>query len=241
MGGLLVALPLWQVITHPAQRLTRHIIAVAQMLLSALLIHLTGGRIESHFHIFGSLAILSAYRDPGVLLTASAVTLIDHIVRGLYWPLSVYGVESGASWRWAEHGGWIAFTDCFLILICWQQRQQMWITAEKQAALEALNDNIERTVLARTRQLRESEERSRLVAKHSRVGIFQTDLDGKCSYVNERFCAWRAARPTSCWAPAGPPPWPRKIGRTSPSRGKRPRTCSFPSIANAAWHRTPGR
>ncbi len=189
VGGLLVALPLWQVVTHPAQRLTRHVIAVAQMLLSALLIHLTGGRIESHFHVFGSLAILSAYRDPSVLLTASAVTLIDHILRGLYWPLSVYGVESGAAWRWVEHGGWVAFTDCFLILICWQQRRQMWITAEKQAALEALNGNIEQTVLARTRQLRESEERSRLVAKHSRVGIFQTDLAGKCSYVNERFCA----------------------------------------------------
>ena len=29
--------------------LTRHVIAIAQMLYSALLIHLTGGRIETHF------------------------------------------------------------------------------------------------------------------------------------------------------------------------------------------------
>jgi hypothetical protein len=34
---------------------TRHVIAAAQMLVSALLIHLTGGRVETHFHIFGSL------------------------------------------------------------------------------------------------------------------------------------------------------------------------------------------
>ena len=33
------------------------VIAVAQMLYSALLIHVTGGRIETHFHVFGSLAI----------------------------------------------------------------------------------------------------------------------------------------------------------------------------------------
>ena len=36
--------------------LTRHVVAIAQMLMSALLIHLTGGRIETHFHVFGSLA-----------------------------------------------------------------------------------------------------------------------------------------------------------------------------------------
>ena len=30
---------------------------------SALLIHLSGGRIETHFHIFGSLAFLAFYRD----------------------------------------------------------------------------------------------------------------------------------------------------------------------------------
>jgi hypothetical protein len=32
------------------------------MLWSALLIHLTGGRIETHFHVFGSLGILAGYR-----------------------------------------------------------------------------------------------------------------------------------------------------------------------------------
>ena len=37
------------------------------MLMSALLIHLTGGRIETHFHVFGSLAILAFYRDWRVL------------------------------------------------------------------------------------------------------------------------------------------------------------------------------
>jgi len=43
--------------------LTRHAIAVGQMLCSALLVHLSGGRIETHFHVFGSLAFLAFYRD----------------------------------------------------------------------------------------------------------------------------------------------------------------------------------
>ena len=46
---------------------TRYTIATAQMLMSALLIHLTGGRIETHFHVFGSLAFLAFYRDWRVL------------------------------------------------------------------------------------------------------------------------------------------------------------------------------
>ena len=43
--------------------MTRHVIAISQMLTSALLIHLSGGRIETHFHVFGSLAFLAFYLD----------------------------------------------------------------------------------------------------------------------------------------------------------------------------------
>ena len=53
-------------------KVARHVIAIGQMLMSALLIHLTGGRIETHFHVFGSLAILAFYRDWRVLISASA-------------------------------------------------------------------------------------------------------------------------------------------------------------------------
>jgi hypothetical protein len=54
------------------------------MLMGALLIHLTGGRIETHFHFFGSLAFLAIYRDWRVLLTASTVVAADHLIRGLF-------------------------------------------------------------------------------------------------------------------------------------------------------------
>ena len=58
---------------RPGETLTRHVVAVGQMLTGALLIHLTGGRIETHFHVFGSLAFLAFYLDWRVLVTASAV------------------------------------------------------------------------------------------------------------------------------------------------------------------------
>ena len=77
---------------RPGWVVTRHVVAVAQMLWSALLVHLTGGRIETHFHVFGSLGFLAGYRDWPVLLTATVVVAGEHFVRGLVWPESIYGI-----------------------------------------------------------------------------------------------------------------------------------------------------
>src|SRR4051794_29673990 len=56
LGGVITAFPVYLALTRPRHTLTRHVIAAGQMLMSALLIHLTGGRSETHFHVFGSLA-----------------------------------------------------------------------------------------------------------------------------------------------------------------------------------------
>ena len=99
-------------------RLTRHVIAVAQMLWSALLIHLTGGRIETHFHVFGSLAFLAFYKDWHVLHDRHLVVAADHFVRGVWWPLSVFGVVTESYYRWIEHAVWVIFEDVILIRYC---------------------------------------------------------------------------------------------------------------------------
>ena len=81
------------------------------MLMGALLIHLTGGRIETHFHVFGSLAFLAFYRDWRVLVPATIVVALDHMLRGIFWPQSVYGVLVASQWRWVEHAAWVLFED----------------------------------------------------------------------------------------------------------------------------------
>src|SRR5438445_1431117 len=103
LGGAITIVPVLLGLFHSGRALTRHTIAVGQMLMSALLIHLTGGRIETHFHVFGSLAILAFYRDWRVLISASAVVYIDHLVRGVFLRQSVYGVLSASIWRSLEH------------------------------------------------------------------------------------------------------------------------------------------
>src|SRR5437764_876381 len=118
LGGLITSLPVAMVYWRPGHVLTRHIVGIAQMLMGALLIHLLGGRIETHFHVFGSLAFLAFYRDWRVLISASAIVTIDHFLRGVYWPRSVYGVLVASDWRWLEHAGWVIFEDLFLIQAC---------------------------------------------------------------------------------------------------------------------------
>ncbi|MGH9675280.1 MAG: hybrid sensor histidine kinase/response regulator, partial [Bryobacteraceae bacterium] len=62
LGGIITVFPIAMTRLRPGAAITRNTIAVAQMMASALLIHLTGGRIETHFHVFGSLAFLAFYR-----------------------------------------------------------------------------------------------------------------------------------------------------------------------------------
>ena len=136
LGGGISLVPMVLGLVRPGMAATRYTIAIAQMLTSALLIHLTGGRIETHFHVFGSLAFLAFYRDWRVLLPATVVVALDHMLRGLFWPQSVYGVWTASEWRWLEHAAWVLFEDIFLILSCLRGTQEMWEVAERTATLE---------------------------------------------------------------------------------------------------------
>ena len=153
LGGAITAFPVFLALRYPGGAFTRHVIAAGQMLMSALLIHLSGGRIETHFHIFGSLAFLAFYRDPRVLVTATAVVLIDHLWRGIYWPESVFGVASASVWRAFEHAGGVAFEDFFLIVYVRRSLREMRRNAEQHAQLEATNEVIEQAVTERTAEL----------------------------------------------------------------------------------------
>jgi signal transduction histidine kinase len=154
LGGAISGFPIFLALKRPGCTSTRHVIAVAEMLTSALLIHLTGGRIETHFHVFGALAFLAFYRDWRVLLTATTVVALDHMLRGLFWPQSVFGVLTPSPWRWIEHAAWVIFEDVCLLISIRQGRQEMLEVAERQAKLEALNESIELQVRERTKDLR---------------------------------------------------------------------------------------
>ncbi len=183
IGMAIAAGPLFMIWARPGQPATRYTIAVAQMLFSILLIHISGGRIEAHFHIFGSLAFLAFYRDWRVFIPATAVIAVDHLVRGIFWPESVFGVLAASPWRAAEHAGWVLFEDFFLVWSCVQSCKEMRLIAQTQVNLEETNQAIEVKVQQRTEELhasndalRASDERYRLVVEGTREAVWDWDL-----------------------------------------------------------------
>src|SRR5205085_3976852 len=170
IGGAISIFPIWMTRAWPGTALTRHIIAVAQMLMSVLLIDLTGGRIETHFHVFGSLVILSFYRDWRVLVPATIVVALDHFLRGIYLPYSVYGVLSASPWRSIEHAGWVIFEDVFLVISCFRSINEMRSIAKRTAALEA------------------SERNFREIFEEAPIGMAVVGLDEKFQQANRALC-----------------------------------------------------
>lgn len=173
LGGAIVGVPIAAAASRPAARLTPHVVAVGQMLWSALLIDLTGGRIETHFQIFGSLAFLAFYRDWRVLVPATLVVTADHLLRGIFWPESVYGVINPEGWRFIEHSFWVLFEDVILIISCLRGVDEAWSLAERHAEVESLSvterqkaDALEKTL----GELESSREAQTRVEKLAAVG-----------------------------------------------------------------------
>ncbi len=148
MGAGLTLLPLILVREMAGSARTRHVIAISQMLWSALLIHLTGGRIETHFHVFGSLAWLAFYLDWRILVSATLVVAGDHFLRGLFYPESVYGITNPEWWRFLEHAFWVAFEDGILLIACTNGLRSLREGAQRQAQLEALSESEQNKAVA---------------------------------------------------------------------------------------------
>jgi signal transduction histidine kinase len=176
VGGVISLLPALLGLFRPGRSSTRFVIAVAQMLMGALLIHLTGGRIETHFHVFGSLAFLAFYRDWRVLVPATVVVAADHLLRGIFWPQSVYGVVVASQWRWLEHAAWVLFEDIVLVLACRRSIQEMQQTAERTAALEQevrTRQQAEQELARQARDLQHANDAERLNAERSAALVDQ--------------------------------------------------------------------
>ncbi len=187
LGLAIISLPLFLTLKKQGSALTRHVIAISQMIMTAFIIHLSGGRIETHFLVFASLAFISFYRDWKVLVSASIVVLIDHVFRGAYFPMSIYGETSPQTWRFIEHGFWVFFGDIFFINWCLTTRKEMWEMSKKHALLENTNEIIESQVAARTAEAKAEKERFQILCAFAPVTIFETDQLGNWTYVGQRW------------------------------------------------------
>jgi len=137
LGGIITAFRL-HLILASLESDYAHVVAIAQILCRHCSSTSPAAGSKTHFHVFGSLAILAFSRDWRVLVTATVLLQADHFVRGMFAPQSVYGVSvKRNSWRGGPRTPGVGhIEDTFLILSCIQSLPEMRGIAERQAQVE---------------------------------------------------------------------------------------------------------
>ena len=153
VNGVLTGVPLWLVLRSPGERSSRMTVAVCQGLFSTLLLHATAGRMETHLHLFAWLVVLAVYRDVRVLITAGAAAIVSQMLVGLFAASPEMAVANLS--HLCEHAAWLIGETACLAAFVRVSVQALSDLARREAALEALNNNLERKVERRTRELSE--------------------------------------------------------------------------------------
>lgn len=187
-GGILAMGPIALYLQEPGAVINRYVNVISQGLFSALLIHLMGGRLETHFHVFGSLAFFAFYRDIRVLLTGTLVVAGDHLIRGLFFAESVYGMPDPTNLRWLEHAGWVVFEDCFLAYTCVRSLYEMKVVAFKRAEVEEQKSQVEVIVEERTQELSEERNSMGVILNNIEQGLFTIERSGLIAQQCSQAC-----------------------------------------------------
>lgn len=178
IGGLLACLPAILCFIQPGLRFNRFAVAVGQMAMSGLLIYLSGGHIETHFHVFVSLTLLGFYRDAWVFVPAILVALLDHSIRGWYWPATLYETSLPEVWRTVKFIGWMGVETMVLVYLCKLSWREMLQLAGQRAKLESTNQNVEAAVAQRTEELKQKEQGLQAMVARLSAVIHQVRMSG---------------------------------------------------------------
>ncbi len=104
VGGL-AALATWVARGREAASVA---VAVGLLTSSALVVHISGGVTEAHFHFFVMIVVLTLYEDWTIFGLATGFVVVHHLTMGLLAPGSLYD-HGGSPFGWAAvHAGYIA-------------------------------------------------------------------------------------------------------------------------------------
>jgi PAS domain S-box-containing protein len=156
-----------------SRKLCSGLVSFGLLTSSAIVVHISGGYIEAHFHFFVMLSILLLYEDWFPFLLAFAYVVLHHGVAGTLDPESVYNHPGAQAhpWKWATiHGLFISAAGAANI-IAWR-----------------LNEEVRARSRNAYRQARESEERFRSAFENAPIGVGLQALSGRWLQVNRALC-----------------------------------------------------
>jgi diguanylate cyclase (GGDEF)-like protein len=96
---------------------------------SAILVHLSGGLTEMHFHFFVVIGIITLYQDWLPFLLALGFVVVHHGVMGAIDPRSVYDHADAYAhpWKWAMiHGGFVLAAST-VYLSAWRLNEEAFL------------------------------------------------------------------------------------------------------------------
>jgi PAS domain S-box-containing protein len=140
---------------------------VGVMTSSAVLVHLSGGVIEVHFHFFVMLSIIALYNDWIPFLLAVGYVVVHHGTVGVLFPEDVYNHPAAIAnpWKWAAIHG-------IFVLMASAAGLGAWRLGEEARA------------------------RAELILKSAGDGLFGLDRTGRVAFVNPAATTmldWRAS------------------------------------------------
>jgi signal transduction histidine kinase len=171
------------------------LVALGLLTSSAVIVHLSDGVIEAHFHFFVVVVLLTLYEDWMIFLLAAAFVVLHHGVGGALDPHAVFNHPDAEAhpWRWALiHAAYVGAAGMGAI-VTWRlnedlRDQHVELIAEKQAALEravAAERELERYAAELERSNRELDEFAS-IASHDLSAPLLT-VSGFLTLLEERY------------------------------------------------------
>ncbi|MEX2395268.1 MAG: hypothetical protein WD826_12405 [Actinomycetota bacterium] len=177
-GAIVAGIAILAAIPRRNRKLQSALGALGLITASAVLVHISGGSIEMHFHFFFALGVLTLYQDWFPFLLALGYVVLHHTVMGMISPESVYNHPAAWAnpWKWALIHGFFVTAASAAMVISWRLSEVERARAEafrtrlhdsdlrRRQALE-INDNIVQglTVAKMALELDQSDETHRVL------------------------------------------------------------------------------
>jgi two-component system, cell cycle sensor histidine kinase and response regulator CckA len=154
---------------------------------SAVLVHLSGGLIEMHFHFFVMVAVVTLYQAWLPFLLAIGYVVVHHGVMGVVDPASVFNHPAALlhPWKWAAVHGFFISGASAAGLAAWRlnedARERLTRTYVNQLELDKMHINEQEEA---KEALKRSEERFKALVQNSYDVVSVADENSKIQYIS---------------------------------------------------------
>jgi two-component system, cell cycle sensor histidine kinase and response regulator CckA len=160
-------------------------VALGLLTASALVVHLSGGAIEAHFHFFVVMALLLLYEDWLAFLLSISYVAVHHGVLGQLMPGAVYNHPDAVAnpWKWALiHAAFVAAASVANIT-AWRLNEAVRLEARSARVRAEENERLLRDLKDTEASLVHAESRYRTLVEQLPLAVYVDNLDDQSSNV----------------------------------------------------------